>query len=137
VNEAEPNVALGKVRGDAPTKCGCSAATQHILVQKQKQKQKQQKHILLSGEDFFGSPIDFFYPSTCLLPIDLSVTRPDYQNAHLCNCRTLPFDCFVWRLFSDPTTRCIWNKGSPPSFSFTHRSMTTLGPLKQRMTESE
>ena len=110
MNEAEPNVALGKVRGDAdpPTNAG---AAQHTLVQKQ-------KHILLSEEHFFCSPIDFFYtPVYCLLPIDLSVTSPDYQNAQLCNCRTLPVDCFVWRplrLFSDPTTRCIWNKDRRP-----------------------
>jgi hypothetical protein len=56
VNEAEPNVALGKVRGDAPT--NADAAHYYILVQ---------KHILLSGEDLLCSPIDLFY--TVYLPI--------------------------------------------------------------------
>jgi hypothetical protein len=113
VNEAEPDVALGKVRGDAPTNAG--AVQQHSTFWCRSRSRS--TYCCLGRTFFFGSPIDFFYPSTCLLPIDLSVTRPDYQNAHLCNCRTLPVDCFVWRplgLFSDPTTRCIWNKDRRP-----------------------
>jgi len=53
VNEAEPNVALGKVRGDAPTNAGAAHSGAEAL--------------LLSEEDFFCSPIDLFH--TVYLPL--------------------------------------------------------------------
>jgi hypothetical protein len=79
--------------------------------------------LLLSEEDLFCSPIDLFYtvylPLSYLLiflPQVLITKTPAFVIAGLYH-----FDCFVLRplrLCSDPTTRCIWNKGSPPSFSF-------------------
>jgi hypothetical protein len=53
VNEAEPNVALGKVRGDAPSNAGAAHSGAEAL--------------LLSEKHCLCSPIDLFY--TVYLPL--------------------------------------------------------------------
>jgi hypothetical protein len=140
VNEAEPDVALGKVRGDAPTNAG--AVQQHSTFWCRSRSRS--TYCCLGRTFFLALQLTFStrLPAYCLL-IFLShvlITKtPTFVIAGLyhstVSCGVVCVSS-VTRPHAASGTKDRRPRSASPSPS-AHRSMTTLGPLKQRMTESE